>query len=425
MFGDPNKSTSTPALLLDISLAIWTAVIITPITAPFAFLFKRSGPANMAHSVIDKAHIAAQQSRINTLAIRLHEQWILPESETIDKPQDIFVIKETWGKNDTVPDTQIFKLDFTKSARYPKRKIKIERRGSGTAWQDGAPTNAESPTPLKVPPMVPDSQIFKLDFTKSAKYHKRKIKLVRRGSGTAVQDDASATTESPAPLTSSTAILNTSHLYPTRALSFKKSATPIERTGLARGQTLILPPLKRTPTFILSAQDSTSANIGTLMTSPLEPAIDLDVYEEPSEAREAKELRMVRARTATMPTGPTSLMEEGVNYHEIARIATKGRILVGTVYLDGTVDTKRRWFCCGKRALGAAEKRAIAAAMPNQEDKIGNALENALAETIRDRVRRSHRNVCNTYNLEETFLLYLPPSVELTPLSAELTLSFS
>jgi hypothetical protein len=81
MFGDPNKSTSTPALLLDFSLAIWTAVIITPITAPFAFLFKRSGPANMAHSVIDQAHISAQQNRINTLTTRLHDQWILPEPE--------------------------------------------------------------------------------------------------------------------------------------------------------------------------------------------------------------------------------------------------------------------------------------------------------------------------------------------------------
>jgi hypothetical protein len=81
MFGDPSKSTSTPALLLDMSLAIWTAIIITPITAPFAFLFKRSGPVNMAHSVIDNAHISAQQNRINTLTTRLHEQWILPELE--------------------------------------------------------------------------------------------------------------------------------------------------------------------------------------------------------------------------------------------------------------------------------------------------------------------------------------------------------
>jgi hypothetical protein len=90
-------------------------------------------------------------------------------------------------------------------------------------------------------------------------------------------------------------------------------------------------------------------------------------------------------------------MEEGVNYLEITRNTTKGRILMGTVHLDGTVDTKRRWFCCGKRTLGAAEKRATAAAMPNQEDKIGNALEDALAETIRDRVRRSHRNVSEQY----------------------------
>ena len=80
-FGDPNESKSTPALLLDLSLALWTGAIITFVTIPFAFLFKRSGPANMAHSVIDAVHIAAQQKRISALTTRLHEQWIKPETE--------------------------------------------------------------------------------------------------------------------------------------------------------------------------------------------------------------------------------------------------------------------------------------------------------------------------------------------------------
>jgi hypothetical protein len=35
----------------------------------------------MAHSVIDEAHIAAQQNRINNLDMRLHKQWIEPEPE--------------------------------------------------------------------------------------------------------------------------------------------------------------------------------------------------------------------------------------------------------------------------------------------------------------------------------------------------------
>jgi hypothetical protein len=65
--------------------------------------------------------------------------------------------------------------------------------------------------------------------------------------------------------------------------------------------------------------------------------------------------------------------------------------------LDGTVDTKRRWFCC-KRALSAGEQRAIAAAMSKQEENVGNPLDDAITETIRDRVRRSHRNVRNTYS---------------------------
>jgi hypothetical protein len=80
------------------------------------------------------------------------------------------VVKEKWGKNDTVPDTQIFKLDFRKSARYHKRKTKITAKGSSTAWQNDAPDNAKSPPPLKMAPMVPDSQVFKLDFTKSKKF---------------------------------------------------------------------------------------------------------------------------------------------------------------------------------------------------------------------------------------------------------------
>jgi hypothetical protein len=82
MFGDPNEDKVTPAILLDFSLAVWTAIILTPITAPFAFLFRRAGPANMAHAVVDQAHIDAQHKRITALTTRLHEQWIAPEAES-------------------------------------------------------------------------------------------------------------------------------------------------------------------------------------------------------------------------------------------------------------------------------------------------------------------------------------------------------
>jgi hypothetical protein len=39
----------------------------------------------MAHSVIDEAHIAAQQNRISALHERLHKEWIEPEPEEVGK----------------------------------------------------------------------------------------------------------------------------------------------------------------------------------------------------------------------------------------------------------------------------------------------------------------------------------------------------
>jgi hypothetical protein len=402
-------SKTTPALILDITLALWTAAIITPITAPFAILFKRSGPTNMAHSVIDEAHIAAQQNRISALATRLHKEWILPEPEEtgnncalylalihvvfthhlapLDEPHDVFVIKEKWGKGDSVPDTQIFKLDFTKSARYHKRKIKLVRRGSGTAWQDGAPAIAESPPSLKKSPIVPDSQIFKLDFTKSSKYHKRKIKLVRRGSQSA---------ESPAPLNPAAAAFM-SHLNPKRAgtlKKLKKSPTfviPVQNNGIAavpedassvEDRMNSEPPkksrskkIKRGATHRITDSDG-AAKAG-------ETATDHDKHFE------AKD-RIVRKQTTTLTTKPTSLMEEGLNYRKLARAATKDIKLVGTVHSDGTVQTKRRWFCFGRRALNVAEQQAIARTVTKKV--IDTKIDETLILAMRDRVRRSHRN---------------------------------
>jgi hypothetical protein len=92
VFGDPSDDNSSPALVVDIVLALWTAVIITFVTAPFAFLFTRSGPANMAHSVIDQAHITAQQNRISALTTRLHKQWIQPEPEETGKDVCLFFL---------------------------------------------------------------------------------------------------------------------------------------------------------------------------------------------------------------------------------------------------------------------------------------------------------------------------------------------
>jgi hypothetical protein len=307
------------------------------------------------------------------------------------------VIKEKWGKGDSVPDTQIFKLDFTKSARYHKRKIKLVRRASGTAWQNGAPAIAESPPSLKKPSIVPDSQIFKIDFTKSSKYHKRKIKLIRRGSRAA---------ESPTPLNTAAAEFM-SHLNPKRAGTLKKLQ------------------LKKTPTFVIPAQNSGIAEVPE-DTSSVEDRMDSEPpgesrskkikkaatyritdrdgaakagematdHDQHFEAKEKNAAQIVRAQTTTLPTKPMSLMEEGLNYRELPRVATDEIELVGTVHGDGTVETKRsasrsRWFCCGRQALNIAEQQAIARTMTK---KVDTEIDQTLILAMRDRVRRSHRN---------------------------------
>jgi hypothetical protein len=289
-----------------------------------------------------------------------------------------------------VPDTQIFKIDFTKSARYHKRKIKLVRRNSSSAWQDDAPANAETPKPLRKSPIVPDSQIFKLDFTKSAKFHKRKIKLMRRSSSSAGRDDVSAHNEGPTSLKRAVAIKELSDTSPMDATSPKATLIiPARNSSSAAAPEESSQPKKarskkisRAATYRITDHDG-SAQSGEMIT-PHDQSEDVTTPHD----KDKNELHIVRTRTTTIAAKPTSLMEEGLNYRKLARAATKGRELVGTVHGDGTVETKRRWFCCGRRALGAAEERALAAAIPNQDEGI----DKALADTIRDRVRRSQRN---------------------------------
>ena len=145
-------------------------------------------------------------------------------------------MKEKWGKGDSVPDTQIFKLDFTKSKRYHKRKIMFKRRGSGTAWQDAA----------------------------------------------------SAISASPASLEPAAAM---SHLLPTGVVSSNKNQP------------------KRKPTFVIPAQGSSSAAAA--------------IPEEAMAVENISELQIVRAGTTTLPTGPMSLVEEGLDYPKLARAASK------------------------------------------------------------------------------------------------------
>jgi hypothetical protein len=363
VFGDPSEENSSPALVVDLFRAVWTAVIITFVTAPFAFLFTRSGPANMAHSVIDQAHITAQQNRINTLTARLNAQWIQPESEETGKdlcfflrpgsqwhstisppldvsqgesgqgPHDYFMLKEKWGKGDTVPDTQVFKLDFTTSRKYHKRKIKIHMRphspvvrSVSPAWEDGTSDSPETSSSLA-------------------------LEGVKRNA--------------------------------TRLASLKEDKAEADRM----------------PTFVVPTSNRSSTDAKALMTSlpELTPSealkAELKVFDEHFGDDEEESLRVARGRSTSLPATHESLIEEGADYRNLASETSKSQKLVGTVDSDGTLKTRRRWFCCGRRALGAVEQQAIAGVLPKQED-IGDKLERTAAETLalRDRVRRSHRN---------------------------------
>jgi hypothetical protein len=369
------------------------------------------------------------------------------------------VIKEKWGKGDTVPDTQIFKLDFTKSARYSKRKIHIKRKGSSSAWQGDASNTAGSTAALTAASTinlghlsltstvsgnlagieeggseetwgegntVPDSQIFTLDFTKSSRYSKRKIKLTRKGTSSAWQDDVSTSTDSTPSFTAASTMnifdkaesekmpradeddgaaqseevatprdphFDTSPAdellevengdepqmkrTPTNAWSSppQKAASAINSINLSSKHAVTVKKLQaeNAPNFTSSAQDSSSAALP-----------ERERVGEDFDANNGDEPPIKRTRSTHLTDTRTSLIEEGLAFHRESR---QGH-LVGTVHSDGTVETKRRWFCCGRRALGAAEQRAIAAVIPKQEEGI----DKALTDTIRDRVRRSQRN---------------------------------
>jgi hypothetical protein len=143
---------------------VWTAIIITPITAPFAFCFRRAGPANMARAIIDQEHVDAQNKRINALTTRLHEQWIAPESPSASQSKDGYVLKEVWGKGDTVPDTQVFKLDFSRSSKHqalsrdPKQKITIMRNKGPRTRPSSRPTSRPTSRPASRPTSRPASR---------------------------------------------------------------------------------------------------------------------------------------------------------------------------------------------------------------------------------------------------------------------------
>jgi hypothetical protein len=371
MFGDPSDDNSSPALVVDLILAIWTAVIITFVTAPFAFLFTRSGPANMAHSVIDQAHITAQQNRINTLIARLNAQWIQTEPEETgneficflrpeshshsltlfcsDEPLDFAVMKEKWGKGNSVPDTQTFKMDFTKSAKYHKRKIKIKMRPADPV------VDADPPVVRTVSPAW----------------------------------DAPAAPKSPAPLA---------------PLTLTAAKRNLSRLGVVNSNKKRLPSLTEEkavqepePTFVLQsrpARNSSSTDMKALRTGLPKPKTAQEILDTHVKDGEEEALRVARARSTTLPSDRSDLIEEGYNYQKLVTDNAASMQLVGTVRADGTVG--RRWFCCTRPRRGsqvaAAQEVVDASLTAPPKQTTSNKLSDAVTEVIRDRVRRSHRN---------------------------------
>jgi hypothetical protein len=431
----------------------------------------------------------------------------------LDEEKDIFVIKEKWGKGDTVPDTQIFKLDFTKSARYHKRKIQIKSKNSSRAWQNDASTNPGSPpaltaastinfgqlttassinmghlsprstVPRKKLPLsgieeaeseekwgegdfVPDTQIFILDFTKSSRYRRRKITLKRKASSSAwvpsnggspkaftaastmnifekaASTEPRADQDDSAEQSGEIATLRDEHVetapdqqfeaknpdelpikrIPTTTLPALrtstnagspkplKAASTMKISDLSSRRAVSVKKLEveNAPNFTVPAQDSSSAvvpdeddgaaqfrEIATFAEQHLETA-----REQHLEAMHQDKPKTKRVWNAHLPDTRTSLMEEGLDYDNHDRESHQGH-LVGTVHSDGTVETKRRWFCCGRRALDPEVQRAIAAITPKKE----KGIDEALTSTIRDRVRRSQRNARFHRYVVSVFLL--------------------
>jgi hypothetical protein len=243
------------------------------------------------------------------------------------------MLKEKWGKGDTVPDTQVFKLDFTTSRKYHKRKIKIHMRphspvvrSVSSAWEDGTSLSPETSNSLA-------------------------LEGVKRNTA--------------------------------RLASLEEGKAEIDCM----------------PTFVLPTSNRSSTDAKALMTSlpkqkPSEALrAELKMFDEHSGDEEEDALQVARGRSTSLPAKNESLIEEGFDYQKLHSNTSKSKKLVGMVHSDGTLETRRRWFCCGRRVLGAIEQQAIAAVLPKQED-IGDKLERTATEALnlRDRVRRSRRN---------------------------------
>jgi hypothetical protein len=162
----------------------------------------------------------------------------------------------------------------------------------------------------------------------------------------------------------------------------EKGRSVEDRMELEHPKKALTKKIKRAATNSVT-KDNGAAQSGEVTTPPDQSEDAMTFHEE-----DQNELKVVRRQTTKLAAKPTSLIEEGFNYRKLARAPTQGRKLVGTVTAGGTVKTTRRWFCCGRQALGAAEQQAIANAIPKQDEGIDKALE----DTIRDRARRSQRN---------------------------------
>jgi hypothetical protein len=288
------------------------------------------------------------------------------------------VVKEIWGKGDSVPDKQVFKLNLLKkSDKYQKSKMKIKIKKKMhlvSAWGDGASPEALIPTE---------------SAEKKVSRHPTRLKT-----------------------------LGESHLKRVATLGRLPS-------GLQKRPEKRLPK-KRLPTFYMPSDDNDSARAKRTQTYALAPdengigpdndhaSGEMDeLYQEgqnfyvpgaelkrvarskKQEARSTKGTAQEEPKKQDIPDSrkkhgraATYRFDDGAQNTKLARMNTKDMTLVGTAHADGTVETKRRWFCCIRRSPPAAVQQAVESVMHKQEEGI----DKALTEVLRDRVRRSHRN---------------------------------
>jgi hypothetical protein len=229
--------------------------------------------------------------------------------------------------------------------------------------------STKPPSPPPPPPPLPPLPLAPPLSTEEGSIQKKKKKRKKKGSTAEVEEG-----QLPPP---------------TQSYEVKYSLPPLKDGGK-----LALSPLNDgAKSSLLPLNDGPNSKIPPLIQFESRSTFLVSIEATEDNLKKAKIISregaaIVRAGSISLPAGLTSLIEEGLNHRTLTTMRTKSLTLVGTVDSNGTLKTKRRWFCWGRRSSAVAEQQAIAAAIPTKASTKEEGLDKTLAETIRDRVRR-------------------------------------